>query len=76
MKITPLIREIQKHPEKISYSLIHTGQHYDSAMSDVFFDELGIPDPDVHLDCGGGFSWNSDCQDHGGIRKSGFKRPA
>ena len=54
MKIAPLIREIQKHPEKISYSLIHTGQHYDSAMSDVFFKELGIPDPDKHLDCGGG----------------------
>lgn len=54
MKIAPLIREIQQYPEKVSYSLIHTGQHYDSAMSDVFFDELGIPDPDVHLDCGGG----------------------
>ena len=54
MKIAPLIREVQKHPEQISYSLIHTGQHYDSAMSDVFFKELGIPDPDEHLDCGGG----------------------
>lgn len=54
MKIAPLIREIQQYPEKLSYSLVHTGQHYDSAMSDVFFKELGIPDPDEHLDCGGG----------------------
>jgi UDP-N-acetylglucosamine 2-epimerase (non-hydrolysing) len=53
MKIAPLIREINNR-ENTEYTLIHTGQHYDVAMSDVFFDDLGIPQPDFHLDAGGG----------------------
>lgn len=40
--------------EDISELLIHTGQHYDANMSDVFFAELGIPDPHLHLGIGGG----------------------
>ena len=54
MKIAPIIRELDKHPESIRYQLIHTGQHYDSSMSDVFFDELEIPKPDFHLNIGSG----------------------
>ena len=50
MKIAPLIKEFQK--EKINFKLIHTGQHYDYNMSNVFFDDLGIPEPDVHLNVG------------------------
>ena len=50
MKIAPLIKEFQK--EKINFKLIHTGQHYDYNMSKVFFDDLGIPEPDVHLKVG------------------------
>ena len=57
MKIAPLIKAIQKaHAEgkDIHYRLVHTGQHYDKNMSDTFFEELGIPMPDINLGCGGG----------------------
>ena len=57
MKIAPLIKAIQAAAEAgkdIHYRLVHTGQHYDKNMSDTFFEELGIPMPDVNLGCGGG----------------------
>ena len=61
MKIAPLIKAIQEWNERltnerslIQYRLVHTGQHYDKNMSDTFFEELGIPAPDVNLGCGGG----------------------
>lgn len=55
MKIAPIIHEIQKRAnDRIKYRLIHTGQHYDSKMSNTFFEELNIPEPDVNLNCGGG----------------------
>ncbi len=57
MKIAPLIHAIQKaqsEGKNIQYRLVHTGQHYDKNMSDTFFEELGIPQPDVNLGCGGG----------------------
>jgi UDP-GlcNAc3NAcA epimerase len=49
IKAAPVSRALRKHGEEI---LIHTGQHYDQAMSDVFFDELKIPAPDYHLGVG------------------------
>lgn len=57
MKIAPLIHAIQAAEatgKDIHYRLVHTGQHYDKNMSDTFFEELGIPAPDVNLGCGGG----------------------
>ena len=57
MKIAPLIKAIQVAEaagKDIHYRLVHTGQHYDKNMSDTFFEELGIPMPDVNLGCGGG----------------------
>ena len=54
MKIAPILRAAEKYQDRLVCRVIHTGQHYDKAMSDVFFDELGIPKPDHHLGCGGG----------------------
>lgn len=57
MKIAPIIKAIKMEQQKgndIQYRLVHTGQHYDKKMSGDFFEQLGIPDPDVNLECGGG----------------------
>ena len=59
MKIAPIIHAIEiKNGENkqrlINYRLVHTGQHYDQKMSDTFFKELNIPEPNTNLGCGGG----------------------
>jgi UDP-N-acetylglucosamine 2-epimerase (non-hydrolysing) len=55
MKIAPIVRALQAQaPQTLSYKIIHTGQHYDREMNDVFFEELGIPQPDVFMAAGGG----------------------
>ena len=69
MKVAPIIKAIKAHNESkvesrkskedsresiVEYRLVHTGQHDDKNMSDTFFEELGIPAPDVNLGCGGG----------------------
>lgn len=65
MKAAPIIAAIEKHNEelgrsrqdpscKIDHMLVHTGQHYDSLMSDSFFRDLGLPVPDVRLGVGSG----------------------
>jgi UDP-N-acetylglucosamine 2-epimerase (non-hydrolysing) len=53
MKIAPIVEEMKKTPD-FDGVLVHTGQHYSEGMSDVFFRELGIPIPDVHLGVGSG----------------------
>jgi len=54
MKVAPLLREFRRRPVRFSARLLHTGQHYDEAMSDVFFEELGIGRPEIHLGVGSG----------------------
>jgi UDP-N-acetylglucosamine 2-epimerase (non-hydrolysing) len=53
MKVAPVLNALrtQKH---VTQTLVHTGQHYDANMSDVFFEQLGIPAPDVNLAVGSG----------------------
>src|SRR2546425_828514 len=53
MKIAPIVEEM-KEVRDLTSILLHTGQHYDDGMSDVFFRDLGIPIPDVYLDVGSG----------------------
>ena len=52
MKISPIIRELRSKRNPISTKLVHTGQHYDPEMSDAFFTQLQIPQPDIELDVG------------------------
>lgn len=54
MKIAPIIESIENSGFGLTYRLIHTGQHYDPKMSGSFFEELGIPEPDINLGAGGG----------------------
>jgi UDP-N-acetylglucosamine 2-epimerase (non-hydrolysing) len=53
MKMSPLLRAIDRYPSVVPV-LVHTGQHYDENLSDVFFRELGMKAPDIHLDVGSG----------------------
>jgi UDP-N-acetylglucosamine 2-epimerase (non-hydrolysing) len=53
MKIAPIVRALRADG-RLEFKIVHTGQHYDRDMNDVFFEELGIPAPDVRLGAGGG----------------------
>lgn len=53
MKVAPLYHALAREPW-CEVSLVHTGQHYDHNMSAAFFEDLGLPDPDVHLGVGSG----------------------
>ena len=52
MKIAPIFREMRRREREFLPLIVHTGQHYDAAMSDSFFVDLGIPKPDFHLEVG------------------------
>jgi len=65
MKAAPILQALARHneakplgeasaPEKVECVLVHTGQHYDSRMSDAFFADLNLPQPDVFLGAGSG----------------------
>lgn len=53
MKMAPLLRALERYPG-VRTVLIHTGQHYDAQLSDVFFEELGMRRPDISLEVGSG----------------------
>ncbi len=51
MKAAPVVRALREHAS-VRQTIVHTGQHYDVNMSDVFFQQLAIPAPDVNLQVG------------------------
>jgi UDP-N-acetylglucosamine 2-epimerase (non-hydrolysing) len=53
MKLAPVVRALAAE-RSVEFRIVHTGQHYDPSMNEVFFEELGIPAPDVHLEVGSG----------------------
>jgi len=54
MKISPIIIALNQYPERFQHILVHTGQHYDEKMSKSFFEDLGMPKPDIDLEIGSG----------------------
>ena len=54
MKVAPLHKAFQKYSSSLRHRIVHTGQHYDQAMSKVFFDDLELPQPDFYLGVGSG----------------------
>ena len=54
MKIAPIVEAMRAYPDEIKQVLVHTGQHYDNHMSQSFFDDLGISEPDLNLGVGSG----------------------
>jgi UDP-N-acetylglucosamine 2-epimerase (non-hydrolysing) len=54
MKMAPIIEAMNRYPAEIDHLLVHTGQHYDQKMSKSFFEDLGMPKPDMDLGVGSG----------------------
>jgi UDP-N-acetylglucosamine 2-epimerase (non-hydrolysing) len=54
MKVAPIYAEMKRRSNDFDPLIVHTGQHYDAAMSDAFFADLGLPKPDVYLGVGSG----------------------
>lgn len=54
MKVAPIVAAMRRRADEFAPIVVHTGQHYDVAMSDAFFRDLGMPQPDVYLNVGSG----------------------
>ena len=52
MKMAPIHKQLLRHKSKVIHKIVHTGQHYDKKMSDVFIEELDLPKPDIYLSAG------------------------
>ncbi len=52
MKAAPLMRQLQNNQDKFEITFVHTGQHYDHKLSQLFFDQLNMPKPDINLGVG------------------------
>src|SRR4030066_1913773 len=52
IKMAPIVFELKRR--SVQFRLVHTGQHYDRVMSEIFFEELGLPQPDNFLGVGSG----------------------
>src|SRR5437899_13111363 len=52
MKVAPIVAAMKRRNSEFQSLLVHTGQHYDASMSDAFFRDLKMPQPDVYLDVG------------------------
>ncbi len=52
MKVAPIVAAMKRRPTRFQPLVVHTGQHYDAAMSDSFFRDLDLPQPDIHLGVG------------------------
>src|ERR1700704_6427095 len=52
MKVAPIVEAMKRREREFTPLVIHTGQHYDAAMSDAFFGDLKLPEPDVYLEVG------------------------
>ena len=54
MKVAPIVAAMKLRHAEFQPALVHTGQHYDAMMSDAFFRDLEIPEPNVYLGVGSG----------------------
>lgn len=54
MKVAPIVEAMKRRKMEFEPTIVHTGQHYDAQMSDAFFRDLGLPEPDVYLGVGSG----------------------
>jgi UDP-N-acetylglucosamine 2-epimerase (non-hydrolysing) len=54
MKVAPIVEAMKRRAREFAPLIVHTGQHYDAQMSDAFFRDLGLPEPDVYLGVGSG----------------------
>ena len=68
MKIAPILRAMETSPD-LKPTLIHTGQHYDKNLSDVFFEELGIARPDISMGIGSGSHGKQTAEILAGVEK-------